>query len=299
MNNVLAIDLEDWHQLVHRRMTGELIDQEPRVFAQLDFLLELFAEHNVRATFFVLGMLAERYPELVKRVAYGGHEVASHGYAHVIVHRATPAQFREDTKRSKRLLEDITGHTVCGYRAAEFSIRQNSLWALEMLRDLGFSYDASILPIRRHRYGVSGFNRGPHRYGLPHGDHIVELPLSAVEWAGARLPIGGGGYFRVLPARVIHSAVRRLNAVGLPLITCFHPYEFDPEPLDVRRTVAARTLPQRARAQLFNFRQNMGRRTMRAKLASLLQNFRFSTCQEYVDACGFAGSRELLSAHAN
>src|SRR5579862_3717124 len=154
VKNLLTIDLEDWHQLAYRRLTGDTPPPQTHVFRQMDLLLELLERHRVRATFFTLGSLAERCPEIPRRVASMGHEIASHGYAHLIVHRLTRQQFEADTRRGKQILEDLIGRPVRGYRAAEFSIRADSLWALEILAELGFEYDSSIFPIHHRRYGI-------------------------------------------------------------------------------------------------------------------------------------------------
>src|ERR1039457_4163949 len=151
VKNLLTIDLEDWHQLAYRRLTGALPPPQKHVFRQMDLLLELLERHHVHATFFTLGSLAERCPELPRKVASMGHEIASHGYGHLIVHRLTRQQFEEDTRRGKQVLEDVVGQPVRGYRAAEFSIRTDSLWALEVLAELGFEYDSSIFPRSEER----------------------------------------------------------------------------------------------------------------------------------------------------
>jgi polysaccharide deacetylase family protein (PEP-CTERM system associated) len=297
MKNILSIDLEDWYQLAHRHITGELIPPSEGVFRQLDLFLEILAESGARATFFTVGMLAERYPELVRRIAAAGHEVACHGYAHLIVYRLTPDEFRSDTSRAKKELEDITGRQVRGYRAAEFSIRKQTLWALDVLAELGFDYDSSIFPIRHRRYGIVGFERAPRRYDVNGGRSIVELPPSTLQFGSTRVPVAGGGYFRLMPLAAVIASVERLNRAGLPLITYFHPYEFDNEALNIFRTLQGGTSRQRLRARLFNFHQNLRRTTMASKLAVLLSQFEFTTCLEYLNEIGALKSRGLFSAH--
>ncbi len=290
MKNILSIDVEDWHQLTHRMVTGDTLPASHRVIGQLDAFMDLLAPHGVRATFFVLGMVAERHPELVRRIVGGGHELASHGYAHLLAHTLTRDQFRQDTARAKHLLEDIGGTEIIGYRAAQFSIHRKNLWALEVLAELGFTYDSSIFPVRHRRYGIPDWPRHPQRRELPSGARIIELPPSTLLVGNWRMPVAGGGYFRVMPQSLLVRAVRRLNGDGLPLVTYTHPYEFDRQPLRVGDSGEHYGARARLRSSLFNFHQNLGRSTMHAKLSALLQNFEFGTCREYLHANGISES---------
>ena len=297
MKNMLSIDFEDWHQLVHRHVTDALGGvSETNLRRQMDTLLQVLADRGVHATFFALGMVAERCPDVVRTIAAGGHEIACHGYAHLIVKRITPPEFREDTRRAKYLLEDLTGQPVLGYRAAEFSIDSQSLWALEILAELGFEYDSSIFPIRHRRYGIPGFSPQPQRYRLASGASIAEVPISTIVLAGSRMPVAGGGYFRLLPFQALAWSVRRLNAEGLPMVTYFHPYEFDPRPLDIMPSLERGRFRIRLRASRWNFHQNLNRRTMLPKLLALLDRFQFTTCRSYLDEAELGAGRELLSA---
>jgi polysaccharide deacetylase family protein (PEP-CTERM system associated) len=282
VKNLLTIDLEDWHQLAYRRITGETPLPQGHVLRQMDLLLELLQRHQARATFFVLGSLAKQFPELPRNVASLGHEIGSHGYDHLVAHRLTRHQFEEDTRRSKEVLEDIVGQPVCGYRAAEFSIRADSLWALEVLAELGFKYDSSIFPIYHRRYGIPGFFPRAAEYLLPNNVRIKEIPLSTLSWRTMRAPIAGGGCFRVLPTSLLCRAVRRLNDSGTPLVTYFHPYEFDSQRLNVFDSGSPRHLRHRLRGLQWNFHQNLGRRTMTPKLATLLQRYSFTTIADFL-----------------
>lgn len=282
MKNLLTIDLEDWHQLAYRRLTGDTPPPQTHVFRQMDLLLELLERHRVRATFFTLGSLAERCPEIPRRVASMGHEIASHGYAHLIVHRLTRQQFEADTRRGKEILEDMIGRPVRGYRAAEFSIRADSLWALEVLAELGFHYDSSIFPIHHRRYGIPGFFPLAAEYALPNNLSIKEIPLATLSWGSLRFPVAGGGSFRVLPQWLLSRAVRSLNDSGKPLVTYFHPYEFDSERLDVFASGTPQNLKHRLRGRQWNFHQNLGRHTMTAKLGILLQQYPFTTIADFL-----------------
>lgn len=282
VKNLLTIDLEDWHQLAYRRLTGDTPAPQNHVFRQMDLLLNLLDRHKVHATFFTLGSLAERAPQLLRRVASLGHEIASHGYSHLIVYNLTRHQFREDAHRSKKLLEDIIGKPVGGYRAAEFSIRWDSLWALEELAELGFEYDSSIFPIRHRRYGIPGFNPRAAEYVLPNKLSIKEIPPATVSWGSLRLPLAGGGGFRITPEWLLKRAVQKLNDSGKLLVTYFHPYEFDSQPLDVFLSGRPTLLKHRLRGRQWNFHQNLGRHTMTPKLDSLLRQSTFTTIADFL-----------------
>ena len=295
--NILTFDLEDWYQLVHRRITGELIPPRDTVIRQVEGLLALLDAHSVKATFFVLGMVAERYGNLVRHIAAAGHEIASHGYSHRLVHQLSQEEFRQDSARSKDLLEQLVGAPVRGFRAPEFSINRGTLWALGVLAELGFTYDSSIFPIWHRRYGIPGFDLEPQRYDLGDSLSIVEIPLATVVVRGIRVPIAGGGYFRLLPLAILSAAVTRVNAELRPIMTYFHPYEFDGERLDAFRVVHPADVSQLLHAWRFNLHQNLGRGApMFAKLNKLMQQFRFVTCEEYLNGVELATNRSLLSA---
>jgi len=294
VKNLLTIDLEDWHQLAYRRLTGDTPAPKKHVFRQMDLLLELLDRHKVYATFFTLGSLAERIPELPRRVASLGHEIASHGYAHLIVYRLTRQQFEEDTRRSKQLLEDIVGKPVRGYRAAEFSIRADSLWALEVLAELGFEYDSSIFPIHHRRYGIPEFYPRAAEYVLTNRLTIKEIPLATLSWGSLRLPVAGGGAFRITPKWLLIRAVRKLNVSGTPLVTYFHPYEFDSEELDVFDSGRPTLLRHRLRGCQWNFHQNLRRHTMTPKLDSLLRHYSFTTIADFLQEEGKLERKNLF-----
>lgn len=205
----------DWHQY------------RSRVVANVAAILELFARNEVRATFFTLGWIAQRHPEMVKRIVAGGHELASHGFAHVRVHQQTPAAFRADVRRTKAVLEDIGGVPVRGYRAASFSINADTPWAHEILAEEGHAYSSSIYPIRHDLYGMPEAPRFPY-HPLPDSD-FLEVPITTATLLGRRLPCGGGGYFRLLPYQASLWAMRRVGRQdGAPCVFYFHPWEIDP-----------------------------------------------------------------------
>jgi polysaccharide deacetylase family protein (PEP-CTERM system associated) len=230
--NAMTVDVEDYFHVsafdgvVPRSRWSSL---ECRVERNTDRLLEIFQEGGIKATFFVLGWVAERYPGLVRRIAAGGHEVASHGFAHRLVYDLTPSMFREDIRRSKEVLEQAAGAAVLGYRAPSYSITPRSLWALDILIQEGFQYDASIFPIHHDRYGIPVSARHPYRLEREVGE-LIEVPGSTVRWGPLNLPIAGGGYFRIFPYALTTWGIRRINRLERrPAIFYLHPWEIDPE----------------------------------------------------------------------
>lgn len=229
--NAMTVDVEDYFQVsafdaVVPRASWD--SRESRVVRNTERLLDLFAAARVKATFFVLGWVAERFPALVRRIVLEGHELGSHGYEHRLVYSQTSREFRDDLRRARIALEHAGGCPVLGYRAPSFSIVRSSLWAIDVLIEEGYVYDASIYPIRHDRYGIHGWRRGVHRIDRPAGG-IWELPGSTLRVAATNLPIGGGGYFRLLPYGWTRYGFRRLNAAGHPAIFYLHPWEIDPE----------------------------------------------------------------------
>lgn len=229
--NAMTVDVEDYFQVSAfegRVCRTEWPAFESRVCRNTERLLAIFEEAGVSATFFVLGWVAERFPDLVRRIRLGGHELASHGYEHRLVYELTPQQFRDDLRRAKAALESAAGVPILGYRAPSYSITRASLWALDVLVEEGYVYDASIYPIHHDRYGIPDWPRHVHRLDRPAGA-IWELPGSTVRWAGMNFPIGGGGYFRLLPYGWTRLGIERVNASeGQPAIFYLHPWEIDP-----------------------------------------------------------------------
>jgi polysaccharide deacetylase family protein (PEP-CTERM system associated) len=229
--NAMSVDVEDYFQVsAFDRVVsrGDWDGLESRVVPNTHRLLTFFGRHNVRATFFVLGWVAERFPELVREIAGLGHEVASHGSRHELVYTLTPEQFREDVRRAKAVAEDAAGCAVIGYRAPSFSVVKSSLWALDVLLEEGYEYDASIFPIHHDRYGIPDAPRHIHRIAREAGE-IVEVPGSTVRVGPANLPIAGGGYFRLLPYAWTRWGISRVNTVDKePVVFYLHPWEIDP-----------------------------------------------------------------------
>lgn len=266
--NAMTVDVEDYFHVT--AFAGSLdrarwSSQESRVERNTHVLLELFARHRVRTTFFVLGWVAERAPGLIKELQRAGHEIACHGLTHELVYKQTPQVFRQETQRSKSLLEDLTGAKVRGYRAATYSITADSLWALDILEELGFEYDSSVFPVRHDLYGIPGASRQPFRVA---SGRLLEVPLTTVRVFGQHLPCAGGGYFRLLPYAAFRWALRRVNNEGMPAVFYLHPWEIDP----AQPRIAA---PWRSR-----FRHYTNLHRTAARLEALLTDFRWATMAE-------------------
>jgi polysaccharide deacetylase family protein (PEP-CTERM system associated) len=225
----MTVDVEDYFHVsaFEAHISRGQWDHLPcRVERNTDRILELFDRHNVQATFFVLGWVAERYPNLVRRIADAGHEVASHGYLHVRATKQTRVEFHQDVTRTKALLEDTVGCTVQGYRAPSFSIGPQTPWAFDILEKSGYRYSSSIYPIRHDLYGAPKAPRFPFRHPKT---GLLEVPISTIRLARGNIPCGGGGYFRLCPYTLFRLALRSINSrVKQPAIFYFHPWEIDP-----------------------------------------------------------------------
>jgi polysaccharide deacetylase family protein (PEP-CTERM system associated) len=271
MLNALTIDVEDYYQVSGFESVIRFEDwdrYESRVERNTHRILDILDAYSTKATLFVLGWVAERYPHLVRTIHSRGHEVASHGYAHRLVYRMTPAEFREEVRKVKTLLENITGEPAIGYRAASFSITKQSLWGLEILGEEGFQYDSSIFPIRRDRYGIPGYPRFPHRVELNSAD-LMEYPPSTVTVGKIQVPIAGGGYLRLFPYAFIRWGIRHLNEwEKQPAIVYLHPWEIDPEQ------------PRILGSYLSRFRQYINLDRTEGVFTRLLQDFKFVPIRE-------------------
>ena len=214
--NVVSVDVEDYF---HAEVFSGVMDSSrweshaSRVKANTRRLLELLGALNVHATFFVLGWVADRFPGLVREIAAGGHELGCHSYWHRLIYKLQPAEFREDTRRAKDVIEQISGQSVNVYRAPTYSVIDRSVWALEILAELGFSYDSSIYPIHHDRYGMPDAPRSPFRFQTPSGP-MTEFPLTTFRLAGHNMPVGGGGYLRLLPRMYTRLGLKRVQAEG-------------------------------------------------------------------------------------
>ncbi|MFC1747503.1 XrtA system polysaccharide deacetylase [Pseudomonadota bacterium] len=231
LTNAMTVDVEDYFQVsaFERYIKREDWDNIPcRVEMSTNRVLDLFADAGVKATFFTLGWVAERYPQLVRRIVEEGHELASHGLGHVRVTQQTPDEFREDVTKTKAMLEDLSGQVIKGYRAASYSINKDNLWALDILAETGHIYSSSIYPIVHDLYGIPDAPR--FRYYPRDHKNIVELPVTTVEVLGRKFPCGGGGYFRLYPYALSKRAIQRVNNKDKQSgMFYFHPWEIDPE----------------------------------------------------------------------
>jgi polysaccharide deacetylase family protein (PEP-CTERM system associated) len=271
--NAMSIDVEDYfHVSVFDGIVprSQWDTMESRVIRNTERLLDIFDEFEVHSTFFVLGWVGERHPELVKTIAARGHEVASHGYAHRLVYDQTRAAFRDDVRRAKAILEEASGRRVIGYRAPSYSITPRSLWALDILIEEGYAYDSSIFPIRHDRYGIPVSDRRPYRIDRA-GSSIIEVPASTTRMGPLNFPVAGGGYFRILPYWWTRWGVNRVNeSERRPAVFYLHPWEIDP------------LQPRLQAGRLGRFRHYRNLEITEARLRRLLNDFRFDTVQKLV-----------------
>jgi len=302
--NALSIDVEDYFQVSNFSEVIRFSDWDKypcRVERNTLHVLNILSEFNVKATFFVLGWIAERYPELIENIHREGHEIASHGYCHQLISSQTREEFREDTRKTKRILEDITGVDVIGYRAPTYSITQESFWTFEILIEEGFKYDSSILPIRRYGYGTPDIPRFPfvingsvlnvsnnsnslnersdrtirtdqlvNHSPLTNDGNIIEFPISTIRLLANNLPIAGGGYFRLFPYQFIKWGLKKINQKEKkPFIFYLHPWEFDVNQPRIKGV-----------SNLSKFRHYINLDKTEDKLRRLLTDFRFSSVKD-------------------
>ncbi|MFN3200646.1 MAG: XrtA system polysaccharide deacetylase [Bradymonadia bacterium] len=231
MLNALSVDVEDYfhvENLTHRITRDDWDSMPLRVEDSTLRLLDMFDSHGARATFFTLGWVAERCPDLVKEIHRRGHEIGCHSHLHRLIFNLEPEEFRADTLKCKTLLEDLIGEPVVGYRAPSYSITTKNLWALDVLAELGFVYDSSIFPVRHDRYGIPNFHRWPVAdLPTPKGHRIHEFPLTTFRMGNMNMPAAGGGYLRLLPPQWTRHGVQSANRAGRPAILYIHPWEID------------------------------------------------------------------------
>lgn len=276
VTNGLTVDVEDWFHIleVGGPPLREWSNLPSRVEASTDRLLELLATREVRATFFVLGWIAEHHPALVRRIASAGHEVATHGHTHQLLRQMGRHGFREDLARSVRSLEDAMGRRVLGHRAAGFSLTHQSLWAFEILIDEGLRYDASVCPAPHGHGGLPGHPLYPYSQRLSDGRALWEFPVSCLRIGPWRLPFSGGGYLRLLPYSFISHQIHQLNRAGHPAIVYIHPREVDP------------THPRLPMPWIRRFKSYVNLSTTLPKLERLLTDFQFTPLADLLPAPG-------------
>jgi polysaccharide deacetylase family protein (PEP-CTERM system associated) len=276
--NALTVDVEDYFQVsaFEQHIDRDCWDSYPcRVVDNTRRLLRILSEYEITGTFFVVGWIAERHPHLVTEIRQDGHEIGSHSYWHRLVYRLTPDEFREDLRRSRRVLEDILGEPIRVFRAPSFSITEQSRWALEILAEEGFSIDSSIFPIYHDRYGMPNANPAIHR--LPTSAGLLwECPPSVVSIAGFNLPVSGGGYFRLYPGSLSIRWLRQVNQrAGRPFVFYVHPWEIDPQ--QPRLKVGSR---------ISRWRHYLNLNETESKLKRLLDSFHFGTLTDVVARTG-------------
>jgi polysaccharide deacetylase family protein (PEP-CTERM system associated) len=283
MLNALSIDVEEYfHPAEVRAPVNQWASLPSRVEYEVENVLELLDKHSVRATFFVLGWVAEHHPRTVRQIAAAGHEIGCHSQLHRLIYDLSPKEFRKDTERACQAIEDAAGVTPKSYRAPCFSITAKSMWALEILVEMGFMYDSSIYPIVHDRYGIPGFGRHAQALETPSGS-ILEVPVATVVLSKRHVaPVGGGGYFRLLPYRYTAAGIRRVNEEEQkPVCIYFHPWELDPDQ------------PRLAAGVVSRARTYRGLEGMPQKLERLLTEFSFASlgavhgdCRAHVQAAG-------------
>ncbi len=273
-NNIMSIDVEDYYMVsafsdIIRFENWETFDS--RVEKNTYRILDLLNEYRVKATFFILGWVGEHYPNLVRDIHKAGHEVASHGYNHRLVYELSPEEFRADIRKAKRILEDISGDSVIGYRAASYSVVRETFWALDILIEEGFSYDSSIFPVYHDRYGVPDADRFPNLISRG-GSTIWEFPPSTYRFLGSNVPVSGGGYFRLFPLWISRSAINRINSKeDKPVIFYLHPWEIDEEQ------------PRLNGRMLSKLRHYVNLSSTYSKLSTLLKEFQFQPISSFLN----------------
>ena len=267
--NAMTVDVEDFFHVSAFESVispSQWKDYQPRVDSNTRRLLDLFAKKEVKSTFFVLGWVAERYPDLIKEIHRQGHEVASHGFAHRRATQQSRDEFLQDVKRSKDHLEDLLGEQIIGYRAPSFSIGYNNEWAFEVLAELGFKYSSSTYPVKHDLYGTPDWPR--FAYNRP--ENIIEIPIPTLRLMGKQIPIGGGGYFRLYPYKITEKLVRKyLRQEKQPYSFYFHPWEIDADQPRLKNA------PLKSR-----FRHYVNLHRTEAKLIRLLDDFNWSTMRD-------------------
>lgn len=273
--SAFTVDVEDWYQScvdIDAPITERVVRNVDRILGLLDTL-------EVKGTFFVQGRVAETYPGLMQTLVAEGHEIQSHGYSHRSLHTMDRRELRRELEYAKKTVEDASGERVTAFRAPDFSILDSNLWALEVLAEAGFEVDSSIFPARSAHYGIPGWELGPHRLILPSGGELLEVPVAIWPVAGLRLPIAGGGYWRVLPRPLLERGIRAIQASERPVILYCHPYEFSPRELDDYRDQIPLTQ---------HLSQSMGRNAMIKRFTELMGRFPFGRFDETLSSWGLA-----------
>ena len=270
--NAFTVDVEDWYQ--------SCLDYDApiteRVVRNVDRMLSVLDQADAKASFFVQGMVAEKFPGLVSTLVAEGHEVQSHGYSHRPLFAMNRAQLRDELERGKKTVEDAAGTAVTAFRAQDFSIRESNLWALETVADVGFKVDSSIFPMRSRHYGIGNWEVGPHYLVSDGAERLLEVPVAIWAIGRLRIPVAGGGYLRLLPWRVIERGLQGIEAKRRPAIVYCHPYEFSTDELGEYPEVARR----------IRLAQGIGRKAIAGRVHLLFANFKFGRMDDVLSAWG-------------
>lgn len=284
--DALSVDVEDYFHVeaFHDRISSESWPSHPsRVVDNTRRVLDLLGRHGTKATFFVLGWVAERFPQIVREIVAAGHEVACHSYWHRCIWHLSPDEFRADTRRARAAIEDAGGQAVVGYRAPSFSVVEQSLWALEILSQEGFLYDSSVFPIHHDVYGMPHAPQAPFEWACGEGCHLFEFPPTTVRLGPWNLPAAGGGYLRILPEWYTRWAFRKARREGRGLVLYFHPWEVDPHQPRLRG---------RARSM---FRHYFHISRMEGRIAKVLATSHFAPLRECLDQAMAEKNNPILS----
>jgi polysaccharide deacetylase family protein (PEP-CTERM system associated) len=270
MKNALSIDLEDWFCVYNFKSTikyGEWCAQDTRVIESTNKILDVLKKHETKATFFVLGWIAERVPYLISNIENNGHEIASHGYSHRLITEMTPEEFEEDLEKAFEVTKECVNQDIIGFRAPSFSLVEKTIWALDILNKFGFKYDSSVFPVGFHPdYGMTSAPLSIHRTK----NSIIEFPISCVEFFGQRIPCGGGGYFRMYPYWLTKALIRKCNREGRPVVFYLHPWEIDKDQPRVKLS------PMKRFRHYFNLDKTLER------FDRLLNDFEFTSVREVI-----------------
>ena len=287
-NHILSVDVEDYFHVeaFAGTVSRESWDQYPcRVVENCHRLLDIFDRHAVKATFFILGWVAQHFPRIVREISNRGHELACHSFWHRRVDSLTPTQFRSDTREACDAIEQAASVRVLGYRAPTWSIRRQSLWALDILAEEGFAYDSSIYPIRHDLYGIPGASRHSYTHTCKNGQTLLEFPPATLKIAGMTLPAAGGGYLRLFPLAYTFAAFRQFEKAGQSLVLYLHPWEIDPQQPRIAGPLKSR------------FRHYTNLDKMEPRLESTLQTYRFVPFREHISTSSFRSEYQLLAAN--
>lgn len=277
----MSIDWEDFGQMFGKYRFGGITEPvQGTIERQTNIILDLFDENNIKATFFILGVLAKFRPCIVKEIASRGHEIALHGQNHEPMFTLTPEKAYEDVSTSQKIVTDIIGAPVYGYRAPFFSLIKDNVYLLEILADLGLIYDSSIFPMLLPRYGIKNFPTSNSLYKLSNNRQIVELPMTTASFLNKQLPVSGGGYMRLMPPQLINKVFKNISNNNRDCMIYMHPYEFDTQKIDVSSNYPKNSEYSKLKVAALNFRWNIFRPTITNKLRSLLQENNFITAIE-------------------